>query len=114
MLHVTPHIAQTAGPELMTVRDRKDAPYVLSPTHEEVVTDLVASCVSSHKQLPLLVYQIERKFRDELRPRAGLIRAREFVMKDAYSFDVDQPAAQRTYDAVCSAYERCSHMKTCS
>ena len=90
----------------MTVKDRRDKLFVLSPTHEEVVTDLVAANLSSHKRLPLMLYQIERKFRDELRPRSGLIRAKEFVMKDMYSFDVDVPAAMKTYNTVCSAYKR--------
>ncbi|KAH9246564.1 hypothetical protein BASA81_015883 [Batrachochytrium salamandrivorans] len=77
-----------------------------SPTHEEEITSLVASLVSSHRQLPLRLYQIGRKYRDELRPRSGLLRAREFIMKDMYSFDSSEEAALDTYTLVQSAYHR--------
>ena len=78
------------GKELLRFKDRKDAEFCLGPTHEEVVTDLVRREVQSYRQLPLNLYQIQTKFRDEIRPRFGLMRGREFIMKDAYSFDVDE------------------------
>jgi prolyl-tRNA synthetase len=96
---------------MFTLKDRKDTGMCLGPTHEEVVTDLVASMVRSYKQLPLTLYQVQTKFRDELRPRFGLLRGREFLMKDAYSFDVDEEAMARSYgamrDAYVRAFERC-------
>jgi prolyl-tRNA synthetase len=94
------------GPELLRLKDRKGADFVLGPTHEEVVTDIVRQNVSSYKQLPLNLYQIQTKFRDEPRPRFGLMRGREFIMKDAYSFDVDQEAAYRSYEKMYEAYRR--------
>jgi prolyl-tRNA synthetase len=94
------------GPELMRMRDRKQGEFCLGPTHEEVVVDLVRRDVSSWRALPLNIYQIQNKFRDEIRPRAGLMRGREFIMKDAYSFDVDEEAALRTYDEMFAAYQR--------
>ncbi len=74
------------GPELLRIADRGDRPFVLGPTHEEVITDLIRNELSSYKQLPLNFYQIQTKFRDEVRPRFGVMRSREFLMKDAYSF----------------------------
>ena len=99
-------VAQSTGPELMKLKDRRGGNYCLAPTHEETITSLVAETLRSHKQLPLLLYQLDRKFRDEARPRSGLIRAREFWMKDLYTFDVDLPSAERTYAAVCTADDR--------
>lgn len=93
------------GELLMRVRDRSDRWYVLGPTHEEVITDLVRRDITSYKQLPFNLYQIQTKYRDELRPRAGLIRAREFLMKDAYSFDLDKEGCDKSYDAMYRAYE---------
>lgn len=78
------------GPELLRFTDRHERPFVLSPTAEEVITALVRNEVSSYKQLPLNLYQIQTKFRDERRPRFGVMRAREFCMMDAYSFDIDK------------------------
>ncbi|UJF24482.1 proline--tRNA ligase [Suttonella sp. R2A3] len=97
---------QDYGPELLRFVDRHKRDYCLGPTHEEVVTDLVRRDVSSYKQLPLNVYQVQWKFRDEIRPRFGIMRGREFLMKDAYSFHVDQACMQRTYDAMHDAYSR--------
>jgi prolyl-tRNA synthetase len=94
------------GKELLRFRDRKDAEFCLGPTHEEVVTDLVRREVKSYRQLPLNLYQIQGKFRDEIRPRFGLMRGREFIMKDAYSFDVDSDAADISYDRMYQAYRR--------
>jgi prolyl-tRNA synthetase len=94
------------GPELLRFKDRKGNDFCLGPTHEEVIVDLVRRDVRSYKQLPLNLYQIQAKFRDEIRPRAGLMRGREFMMKDAYSFDVDDAAAHESYKAMFSAYER--------
>ncbi|MGM0574922.1 MAG: proline--tRNA ligase [Myxococcota bacterium] len=94
------------GPELLRFEDRKGNPFCLGPTHEEVIVDLVRRDVRSYRQLPMNLYQIQAKFRDEIRPRAGLMRGREFMMKDAYSFDVDDEAARRSYDAMFRAYER--------
>lgn len=92
------------GPELLRIVDRGKRPFVLGPTHEEVITDLVRHEVSSYKQLPLTLYQIQTKFRDEVRPRFGVMRAREFMMKDAYSFHVSQTSLQQTYDEMYKAY----------
>nr|KAJ3422299.1 hypothetical protein HK105_000336 [Polyrhizophydium stewartii] len=97
---------ETTGAEMFKVKDRKHSEFLLSPTHEEEITSLVASLVSSHRQLPLRLYQIGRKYRDELRPRSGLLRAREFIMKDMYSFDVSEDAALDTYEQVQGAYVR--------
>ncbi len=94
------------GKELLRFRDRKDAEFCLGPTHEEVVTDLVRREVKSYRQMPLNLYQIQGKFRDEIRPRFGLMRGREFIMKDAYSFDVDSAAADISYDKMYQAYRR--------
>jgi prolyl-tRNA synthetase len=94
------------GDTLMKVKDRKGAINVLGPTHEEVVTHLVRNEVKSYKQLPLTLYQIQGKFRDEARPRHGIIRTREFIMKDAYSFDVDEKGMNASYQAMYDAYMR--------
>ncbi|RDV36600.1 proline--tRNA ligase [Bradymonadaceae bacterium TMQ3] len=94
------------GAELLRFRDRKGAEFCFGPTHEEVVTDMIRGDVKSYKQLPLNVYQIQTKFRDETRPRFGLMRGREFIMKDAYSFDVDEEGALKSYDVMFEAYHR--------
>ncbi|KAI0484741.1 prolyl-tRNA synthetase [Xylariaceae sp. FL0804] len=92
------------GQELFRLTDRKDYPFLLAPTHEEEITNLVSKRVHSYKDLPLRLYQIGRKYRDERRPRQGLLRSREFVMKDLYTFDWSQSAAQSIYDEVRAAY----------
>ncbi|AIR87324.1 proline--tRNA ligase [Pantoea rwandensis] len=94
------------GPELLRIKDRHERPFVLGPTHEEVVTDLIRNELSSYKQLPLNLYQIQTKFRDEVRPRFGVMRSREFIMKDAYSFHISQESLQETYDAMYRAYSQ--------
>jgi prolyl-tRNA synthetase len=94
------------GPELRRIRDRKEAEFCLGPTHEEVITDIVRREVRSYRQLPLNLYQVQTKFRDEIRPRFGLMRGREFIMKDAYSFDVDETAANGSYEKMYQAYRR--------
>ena len=94
------------GPMMFRVQDRKEAWYAMSPTAEEVVTTLVAGEYSSYRDLPVNLYQINWKYRDELRPRFGPLRAREFLMKDAYSFDADLAGLQRSYDAMYDAYTR--------
>ncbi|OYD25947.1 proline--tRNA ligase [Oceanimonas baumannii] len=94
------------GPELLRIKDRHERPFVLGPTHEEVITAMVRNEVASYKQLPLNLYQIQTKFRDEVRPRFGVMRSREFVMKDAYSFHTNQESLQQTYDAMYQAYSR--------
>ncbi|MBX3721032.1 MAG: proline--tRNA ligase [Turneriella sp.] len=99
------------GKEMMRMQDRHDVGYALGPTHEEAMTDLARSFLQSYKQLPVNLYQIGRKYRDEIRPRYGLIRCREFVMKDAYSFHVDDASLDETYQKMREAYraifERC-------
>ncbi|TNE94299.1 MAG: proline--tRNA ligase [Gammaproteobacteria bacterium] len=92
------------GPELLRMQDRHSRPFCLGPTHEEVITDLVRNQIRSYKQLPANFYQIQTKFRDEIRPRFGIMRAREFLMKDAYSFHTDQASLQETYDIMHKAY----------
>jgi prolyl-tRNA synthetase len=94
------------GKELLRFRDRRDSECCLGPTHEEVITDLVRNEVKSYRQLPLNLYQIQTKFRDEIRPRFGVMRCREFGMKDAYSFDVDETAAEASYRKMFDAYNR--------
>ena len=94
------------GPELLRFVDRGDRSFVLGPTHEEVITDLIRNELSSYKQLPLNFYQIQTKFRDEVRPRFGVMRSREFLMKDAYSFHTSQESLQETYDAMYAAYSK--------
>ncbi len=92
------------GPELMRLVDRHNREFCLGPTHEEVITDLARNELNSYKQLPINMYQIQTKFRDEIRPRFGLMRGREFVMKDAYSFHADHASLQVTYDRMHMAY----------
>ena len=94
------------GKELLRISDRKDAPFCFGPTHEEVVTDIVRRDLRSYRQVPLNLYQIQTKFRDEIRPRFGLMRGREFIMKDAYSFDVDEAGADIAYEKMNQAYRR--------
>jgi len=99
------------GPVLIKFRDRHGKECVLGPTHEEIITDLVANNVNSYKDLPLILYQIQTKFRDEPRPRFGVMRTSEFIMKDAYSFDCDTEGMEKSYkkmyDAYCTIFERC-------
>ncbi|MFM2485867.1 proline--tRNA ligase [Celerinatantimonas yamalensis] len=94
------------GPELLRIKDRHDRDFVLGPTHEEVVTELVRKEISSYKQLPLNLYQIQTKFRDEVRPRFGVMRSREFIMKDAYSFHLSPESLDQTYQTMFNAYCR--------
>ena len=94
------------GPELLRFKDRHDNPFVLGPTHEEVITDLARNELKSYKQLPINFYQIQTKFRDEIRPRFGVMRSREFIMKDAYSFHTNQASLQETYDVMYDTYCR--------
>lgn len=94
------------GPELLRIKDRHQRDFVLQPTSEEVITDIVRNEIHSYRQLPLNFYHIQTKFRDERRPRFGLMRGREFTMKDAYSFDRDEAGAQRSYDKMYEAYIR--------
>jgi prolyl-tRNA synthetase len=92
------------GPELLRLKDRHDREFCFGPTHEEIITDLARKELSSYKQLPVTYYQIQTKFRDEVRPRFGVMRAREFLMKDAYSFHSNQQSLQQTYDVMYQAY----------
>jgi len=92
------------GPELLRLKDRHDRDFCVGPTHEEVITDLARNEITSYKQLPINMYQIQTKFRDEIRPRFGLMRGREFLMKDAYSFHLTQESLQQTYDGMYQAY----------
>jgi len=92
------------GPELLRLKDRHNRDFCAGPTHEEVITDLARNELNSYKQLPINLYQIQTKFRDEIRPRFGLMRGREFIMKDAYSFHADQASLQQTYDRMHQAY----------
>lgn len=94
------------GPELLRFKDRHTNDFVLGPTHEEVITDLARNELKSYKQLPMNFYQIQTKFRDEIRPRFGVMRSREFIMKDAYSFHVNQASLQETYDVMYDTYCR--------
>jgi len=94
------------GPDLLRLKDRHQRDFCVGPTHEEVVTDIFRREIRSYRQLPLNLYQIQTKFRDEIRPRFGIMRAREFIMKDAYSFDVDLAAHHKSYDAMYDAYSR--------
>lgn len=94
------------GPELLRFKDRSDREFAYGPTHEEVITDIVRRELRSYKQLPVNFYQIQSKFRDEIRPRFGVMRAREFLMKDAYSFHVDEPSLAQGYRAMFDAYSR--------
>src|SRR5580765_4446432 len=97
---------ETARDVFFRVRDRAKKEWILGPTHEEVITTLVAGEINSYRQLPKIFYQIQTKFRDEIRPRFGLMRAKEFIMKDAYSFDVNDEAAQVSYQKMYDAYVR--------
>ncbi|MGF1644754.1 MAG: proline--tRNA ligase [Thiotrichales bacterium] len=94
------------GPELLRIKDRHQREFCYGPTHEEVITDYVRREIRSYKDLPLNLYQIQLKFRDEIRPRFGVMRAREFLMKDAYSFHIDQASLQQTYDVMYATYSR--------
>ncbi|MCC5903814.1 MAG: proline--tRNA ligase [Halomonas sp.] len=94
------------GPELLRLKDRHERDYCVGPTHEEVITDLVRKEISSYKQLPVNFYQIQTKFRDEIRPRFGVMRSREFIMKDAYSFHLDEDSLKETYQGMYDAYTR--------
>lgn len=94
------------GPELWRIKDRNGRDFCLGPTHEEIFTDIVRDGVSSYRQLPLNLYQIQHKYRDEARPRFGLMRSREFIMKDAYSFDKDQEGLDKSYDDMYDTYTR--------
>jgi prolyl-tRNA synthetase len=97
------------GKELLRFKDRKGADFCMGPTHEEIITDVVRRELKSYRQLPLNLYQIQTKFRDEIRPRYGLMRGREFIMKDAYSFDVDDNASEKSYWSMYHAYARIFH-----
>lgn len=97
---------QEYGPELLRIKDRHQRDFCLGPTHEEVITDLVRKEVRSYKQLPASFYQIQTKFRDEIRPRFGVMRSREFIMKDAYSFHLDRASLEQTYQTMYDAYHR--------
>lgn len=94
------------GPELLRLKDRHDREFCFGPTHEEIITDLIRREIRSYKQLPANFYQIQTKFRDEIRPRFGIMRAREFLMKDAYSFHLDQNSLQETYELMYETYNR--------
>jgi prolyl-tRNA synthetase len=94
------------GKEMMRIKDRHDNEFALGPTHEEVITDVVRGQINSYKQLPVNLYQIQVKFRDEIRPRFGVMRSREFIMKDAYSFDRDEASAMKSYQIMFEAYTR--------
>jgi prolyl-tRNA synthetase len=96
----------TMGPEMFRIRDRNGMEYALAPTHEEAFTGAVRNMISSYRDLPINVYQINTKFRDEIRPRFGVIRSKEFIMKDAYSFDMDEKGLQESYQAMRTAYRR--------
>ena len=94
------------GPELLRFKDRGEREFCFGPTHEEIITDYVRNELTSYKQLPINYYQIQTKFRDEVRPRFGVMRSREFIMKDAYSFHLDQESLQATYDKMYTAYQK--------
>ncbi|MDG1184716.1 MAG: proline--tRNA ligase, partial [SAR86 cluster bacterium] len=94
------------GPELLRIKDRHGRDFCLGPTHEEVITDLVRNNVKSYKELPLNIYQIQTKFRDEIRPRYGVMRGREFLMKDSYSFNIDEASLQETYLLMKNTYKK--------
>jgi len=94
------------GKELLRFRDRHDRDFCLGPTHEEVITDLIRNNVRSYKELPINAYQIQTKFRDEIRPRYGVMRSREFIMKDAYSFSVNEKCLDESYINMRNAYKQ--------
>ena len=98
--------AEAYGPELLRFNDRHHREFALGPTHEEIITDLVRKEIRSYKQLPANFYQIQTKFRDEIRPRFGIMRSREFIMKDAYSFHMDRDSLQQTYETMYDTYNR--------
>jgi prolyl-tRNA synthetase len=100
---------QQYGKELLRIKDRHDRDFVFGPTHEEVITDTVRDSINSYRQLPVNLYQIQTKFRDEVRPRFGLMRGREFIMKDAYSFHSSRESLDEAYDAMRDAYTRIFH-----
>jgi prolyl-tRNA synthetase len=93
------------GPELLRFKDRHERDFCLGPTHEEIITDLIRNNLSSYKELPLSLFQIQTKFRDEIRPRYGIMRGREFLMKDAYSFHLNQECLNNTYQTIREAYK---------
>ena len=94
------------GPELLRIQDRHERDFCLGPTHEEVITDIIRDNVKSYKELPLNIYQIQTKFRDEVRPRYGIMRGREFLMKDSYSFNIDEESLQETYLLMRDTYKK--------
>ena len=94
------------GPELLRIQDRHDRDFCLGPTHEEVITDIIRDNIKSYKELPLNIYQIQTKFRDEVRPRYGIMRGREFLMKDSYSFNINEESLQETYLLMRDTYKR--------
>jgi prolyl-tRNA synthetase len=94
------------GPELLRFQDRHDRDFCLGPTHEEVITDLIRNNIKSYKELPLNIYQIQTKFRDEVRPRYGVMRGREFLMKDSYSFNLDEGSLNETYNLMKETYKK--------
>src|SRR3984893_4625416 len=94
------------GPQLLRIKDRHQRDFVAGPTHEEVITDIARRELKSYRQLPVNFYQIQTKFRDEIRPRFGVMRAREFIMKDGYSFHIDQASLKQGYRAMFDAYTR--------
>ena len=99
------------GDDLITFEDRHGKTTALGPTHEEIITDIVRNEMNSYRQFPITLYQIQTKFRDETRPRFGVLRSKEFIMKDAYSFDVDYDGLNKSYksmyDAYCRIFDRC-------
>ena len=95
------------GPELLRIKDRHEREFCFGPTHEEIVTDIARKDLASYKQLPIIYYQIQTKFRDEIRPRFGIMRAREFLMKDAYSFHENEECLNETYKIMFEAYKKC-------
>src|SRR3954463_856859 len=94
------------GPQMLKIKDRHARDFAFGPTHEEVVTDIVRKDIRSYRSLPVNFYQIQVKFRDEIRPRFGVMRAREFIMKDAYSFDLDKAGMLKSYQTMYDAYAR--------
>src|SRR3954453_9194418 len=100
---------QKYGKELLRIKDRHDRDFIFGPTHEEVITDTVRDALNSYRQLPINLYQIQTKFRDEVRPRFGLMRGREFIMKDAYSFHTTRESLDQTYEVMREAYSRVFH-----
>ncbi len=97
---------ETYGPDLFTMKDRHERTFAVGPTHEEVITDLLRGEINTYKKLPMILYQIQTKFRDEKRPRSGLLRGREFLMKDAYSFHADRDSLDEAYEKMYQAYNR--------